>query len=164
MVLSSKARSHCKTPGEVHRSLCDRVRNDKLKTEQSIIKFCKERPDTIKDFTAHFVDLSDKLTGNADELHRSTSDAPAHSHLEPLAKDVYPDEVHQLLIEGMKTYASCIAKNHMAMDSNPSEWHLTRLCLSSGFRSYKDHLALFNIITTSSQMSYWQEMTINIPM
>jgi hypothetical protein len=38
------------------------------------------------------------------------------------------------------------------------------LCLSSGFRSSKDELALFNIITASSQMSYWQEMTINIPM
>jgi hypothetical protein len=164
MVLSSKARSHTKDPGEVHRSLCDRFRNNKLKTEQSIMGFCKELPDTINHFKVHFVDLADKLTNNVDDLHGSTSDVPTYSQVEPLAKDVYPGEVHQLLLRGIKIYASCIPEIHMAMDSNPSQSHLTRLCLSSGFRSFEDQLALFNIITASSQMSYWQEMTIHIPM
>ncbi|KNG45787.1 S8 family Peptidase [Stemphylium lycopersici] len=164
MVSSSKAFSQRKeSPEEVYRDLCDRFQKDQVKTQQSIIKFCKARPSKIKPFEDYFVDLSNKLSKNVDDLHGSANDSNAYSHIAPLARDVYPDEVHQLLLDGIRRYSSCVNEVHKDTSSNPSELHITRLCLSSGFRSSKDQLALFDVITASSQMSYWQEMTINIP-
>jgi hypothetical protein len=165
MVSSSKASSHRKeSPNEVYRNLRDRFQNDQVKTQQSIIKFCRTRPSTIKRFEEHFVDLANKLSKNVDDLYGSTIDSNAYSHIEPLVRDVYPDKVHQLLLDGIKRYSSCEKEAHEDAGPNPSKLHITRLCLSSGFRSSKDQLALFDIIMASSQMSYWQEMTINIPM
>jgi len=165
MVSSSKAFSPRKeSPSEVYKNLCDNFQKDRVKTEQSIIKFCKEQPSTIKRFQDPFFDLANKLSENVDDLHGSTTDSNAYSHIEPLARDVYPNEVHQLLLDGIKRNSSCEKEAHMDAGSDPSKLHITRLCLSSGFRSSKDQSALFNIITASSQMSYWQEMAINIPM
>jgi hypothetical protein len=146
----------------VYETLCNRFQNGRAKIEQSITKFCKQRPTavTITHFQDRFAELAEKLTGNADD-YGSTIDANTYSHIEPLARDVYPDEVHQLLLDGIKRYSSCEQEKHMG--SNPSKLHVTRLCLSSGYRA-KDQLALFNIITALSQMSYWQEMAINVPM
>jgi hypothetical protein len=165
MVSSSKAFSHRKeSPGEVYRNLRDSFEKNQVKTQQSIDKFCKARPSNIKRFEDDFVDLANKLSKNVDHLDGPTIDSNAYSHIEPLARNVYPDEVHQLLLRGIERYSSCEMEAHKDAGSNPSELHITRLCLSSGFRSSEDQLALFDIITASSQMSYWQEMTINIPM
>ena len=134
--------------------------------QQSITKFCKERPDTIKPFQSRFIKLSDKLTKNAQELQGTTTDIGAYSHLRPLARDVYPDEVHKLLLDGVKSHASCVQEFHVTpvlKDLIENDWHLTRLCLNSGFRS-ESGLALFNIITATSKMTYWQEMAVSVPM
>ncbi|KAH8707478.1 S8 family peptidase [Phaeosphaeriaceae sp. PMI808] len=165
-VSTSKTRCHCKKdPREVYETLCNRFQNDRAKIEQSITKFCKQRPTTITitHFQDRFAELAEKLTRNADDLHGSTVDANTYSHIEPLARDVYPDEVHQLLLDGIKRYSSCEQEKHTGSGSNPSKLHVTRLCLSSGYRAPKDQLALFNIITALSQMLYWQEMTIDVP-
>lgn len=133
---------------------------------QSIAMFCKERPDVIKPFQERFTELSDKLTRNAQELQGSSNDIAAISHLKPLARDVYPDEVNKLLLAGVKSNASCVKNNHVTPahdDSTGTDWHLTWLCLNSGFRS-KDQLALFDIITATSEMAYWQEIAISVPM
>ena len=133
---------------------------------QSIAMFCKERPDAIKPFQERFVELSDKLMRNAQELQGPSTDIAAISHLRPLAKDVYPDEVIRLLLAGVKSNASCVKNNHVTPvldDSTENNWHLTWLCLNSGYRS-KDHFALFNVVTATSEMAYWQEMGISVPM
>ncbi|EUC41826.1 hypothetical protein COCMIDRAFT_40035 [Bipolaris oryzae ATCC 44560] len=136
---------------------------DQVKTQQSIIKFCKARPSTIKPFQDHFINLANKLSKNDDDFDGSNIDSNPFGHIEPPAKDVYPGEVHQLLLDRIEKYSSCGKKIHKDAGSNPSKLHITRLCLSSGFRFSKDQLALFDIITALSQMSSWQEMTINIP-
>jgi hypothetical protein len=148
----------------VYRNLRDRFQKEQVKTQHSIVKFCKARPSTIKRFEDHFVDLANKLSKNVDDLHDPTVDSNAYSHIESLARDVYPDEVHQLLLDGIRKYSSCVKEAHKDASTDPSALHITRLCLSSGFRSSKDQLALFDIIMASSQMSYWQEMAINVPM
>jgi hypothetical protein len=141
---------------------------EKLKNQaaQSIIKFCKEPPDTIKPFQSRFIKLSDKLTKNDEELQGTTNDIGSYSHLKPLARDVYPNEVHKLLLDGVKNHASCVQGYHIEPALNniaQNDWHPTRLCLNSGFRS-KNQLALFNIITATPKMTYWQEIAINIPL
>lgn len=68
---------------------------------------------------------------NAQELQGTTTDIGAYSHLRPLARDVYPDEVHKLLLDGVKSHASCVQEYHMTpvlKDSTENDWHLTRLC------------------------------------
>jgi hypothetical protein len=156
------------SPQELRDVLVQLFKTGKLKdhVQQSITKFCKERPNTIEPFQSRFIKLSDKLMKNAQELRGTTTDIGVYSHLRPLARDVYPDEVHKLLLHGVKSHASCVQKYHVTpvlKDSTENEWHLTRLCLNSGFRS-KNQLANFNIITATSKMTYWQEMAISVPM
>ena len=128
---------------------------------QSIEKFCKAKPDTIKPFRSRFIVLSDELTKNAQALQGTGTDIAAYSHLKPLAKDVYPDKVNKLLLDGVRSSASCVPKYHGTPIEN--DMHLTRLCLNSGFR-LENQLALFNIITAISKMAYWQELAISVPM
>ena len=127
---------------------------------QSIEKFCQEKPDTIKLIQSRFILLSDELTKNAQTLQGTSIDTAAYSHLRPLAKDVYPDEVNKLLLHGVRSSASCMPEYHRTPIEN--DMHHTRLCLNSGFR-FKDQLALFNVITATSKMTYWQELAISVP-
>ncbi|CZR61671.1 uncharacterized protein PAC_11568 [Phialocephala subalpina] len=155
-----------KNPQELRNLLGQMFKAEKSKDRaQSIAKFCTEPPDSIKPFQSRFIELSDKLMKNAQEVQGTSTDIAAYSHLKPLARDVYPDEVNKLLLDGVKNNASCMQNNHMTpvlKDSTENNWHPTRLCLNSGFRS-KNHLALFNIITATSEMAYWQEMAISVP-
>lgn len=154
-----------KSPQELRDILVQLFKTEKLKikAQQSITKFCKERPDTIEPFQSRFVKLSDKLMKNAQELQGTSTDSGAYSHLKPLARDVYPDKVHKLLLDAVKSHASCVQEFHVTPKDSTENWHLTRLCLNSGFRS-ENELALFNIITATSEMTYWQEMGISVPM
>lgn len=129
--------------------------------EQSIEAFCKAKPDIIRPFQSRFIVLSDELTKNAQALQGTGTDIAAYSHLKPLAKDVYPDRVNRLLLNGVRSSASCVSKYHGTPTEN--DMHLTRLCLNSGFR-LENQLALFNIITATSKMAYWQELAISVPM
>lgn len=125
---------------------------------QSIQEFCKAKPDTIMTFRSRFIVLSDEL---AQTLQGMGTDIAAYSHLKPLAKDVYPDKVNKLLLDGVRSSASCVPKYHGTPTEN--DMHLTRLCLNSGFR-LENQLALFNIVTATSKMAYWQELAISVPM
>lgn len=123
---------------------------------QAIEKFCKASPDTIRPFQSGFVILSDKPTKNAQAMQGTGTDIAAYSHLKPLAKDVYPDEINKLLLDGVRNSASCV----------PNSWNANR-------ERYASHQALsqfrfsipklngpFNIITATSKMACWQEMAI----
>jgi hypothetical protein len=135
---------------------------EKLKDRmQSIEKFCKEKPDTVKPFQSRFIVLSDGLTKNSEALHSTGTDMAAYSHLRPLAKDVYSEEVNKLLLDGVRSSASCVQKYH----GMPTEddMHLTMLCLNSSFR-FTNQLACFNIISATSKMAYWQELAISVPL
>ncbi|KIW24023.1 uncharacterized protein PV07_09762 [Cladophialophora immunda] len=156
-----------KSPQELRDVLVQlfKVEDSKDRVRQSITKFCKERPGTIEPFLSRFIELSDRLTKNARELQGTTADFDAYSHLRPLARDLYPDGVHKLLLNGVKSHASCVQEYHVMPvleGSTENDWHLTRLCLNSGFRS-KNQLALFNIIIATSKMTYWQEVAISVP-
>ncbi|KAF7503910.1 hypothetical protein GJ744_002991 [Endocarpon pusillum] len=148
-------------PHELRDLLRQMFKTEKSKDRvQSIDKFCKEKPDTIKPFQSRFIVLSDKLTKNAQALQGTGTYIAAYSHLRPLAKDVYPDTVNKLLLDWVKSSASCVQNDHGTPIEN--DMHLTRLCLNSGFR-FKNQLALFNIITATSKMAYWQELAIGVP-
>jgi DNA phosphorothioation-dependent restriction protein DptG len=125
-----------KGPSEVHKLLVQLFEAKKLQNqiEQSIIRFCKERPATVEPIQSRFSKLADILIKNEKELHGTTTDISAYSHLRPLPRDVYPDEVHKLLLDGVKSQASCV-QHHLTSESKHSAeavWHLTRLSLDSG--------------------------------
>lgn len=146
----------------MHNLLVQMFKTEKSKDrEQSIEAFCKAKPDTIRPFQSRFIVLSDELTKNAQALQGTGTDIAAYSHLKPLAKDVYPDKVNKLLLNGVRSSASCVSNYHGTPTEN--DMHLTRLCLNSGFR-LENQLALFNIVTATSKMAYWQELAISVPM
>lgn len=166
MLLTPRYHPHTtESPQELHGLLTQMFKTKSSKDhEQSIQKFCKERPNTIKPFQSRFITLSDELIKNTKALQNTGSDIAAYDHLRPLPKDVYPDKINQLLFDGVKRSASCVQAYH-AGDGTLLEdvMHSTRLCLNSGFR-FKNQVALFNIITATSKMVYWQELAICIPM
>ncbi|MCJ1470420.1 hypothetical protein MMC07_009065 [Pseudocyphellaria aurata] len=147
-----------KTPQEL-RDILDQIQKSK-DCLQSIEKFFKAKPDTIRPFQSRFIVLSDELTKHAQALQGTGTDDAACSHLKPLAKDVYPDKVNKLLLDGVRSIASCMPKYHRT--PTETDTHLTRLCLNSGFR-LENQLAVFNVITTTSKMAYWQELAISVP-
>ncbi|EFZ03996.2 peptidase [Metarhizium robertsii ARSEF 23] len=133
--------------------------------QRSITKFCKERAETIKPYQLRFVQLSDKLLKNAQEIGCSVNDSGPYLHLRPLGHDVYPDDVYKLLLQGTKSLATCAHQYHNApalSGFTGDDWHLTMLCLNSGIRS-ENKRAIFNIITATPEMVYWQEMGVTVP-
>jgi len=153
-----------KSPQELRDILGQMYKGEKSNDHvQSLQKFCKEKPNTIEPFHSRFIAMSDKLEKNAQALLDTSTgaDISIYSHLRPLAKDMYPDMVNKLLLDGVKSSALCVQEYHESPIE--TDMHLTWLCLNSGFRS-KSHLALFNIITAMPTMAYWQELAIRIPM
>jgi hypothetical protein len=140
-------------------------KKSKEKVQDSIARFCIEKLNTIIPFHKRVVKLSTELTGTQD-WHNATTTVGASTANGPPDRDIYPNAVHRLLLDGIRDYALCVhphdgSRKHKLLKEN--SWHLTRLCLGSGFRS-KDQLALFNIVSSTSQMAYWQECAISIPM
>ncbi|KAH8812803.1 S8 family peptidase [Xylogone sp. PMI_703] len=155
-----------KNPQELHDDLTQlfKTKSSRDRVQKSITEFCKKPPDTIKPFQSRFAQLFEKLK-NTREPQDASTDITNHSHSKPLPRDVYPNEVHRMLLDALKSYGSCKPKLHVTpvpKDPTENDWHLTRLCLNSGFRSGNE-LALFDIITATSEMAYWQEMTISVP-
>ncbi|KAK9443467.1 S8 family Peptidase [Metarhizium brunneum] len=166
-VLSTATIHSSESPQELRDALIQLCKKEQFRdgVQRSINKFCKERADTMKPYQLRFVQLSDKLSKNAQEIDGSGNDAGLYLHLRPFGRDVYPDDVHKLLLHGMTKLATCAQQYHNApalSDFTGADWHLTRLCLNSGFRS-EDKRALFNIITATSEMVYWQEMGVTVP-
>lgn len=151
-----------KSPQELRDLLGRKFKTQKSKDSvPSIEKFCKAKPDTIRAFELRFIVLSEELEKNTQPLQGTGTDIAFYSHLKPLAKYVYPDKVNELLLDGVRSTASCVPEYHGTPTEN--DMHLTRLCLNSGFR-LENQLALFNIITATSEMAYWQELAISVPM
>ncbi|KAI1843016.1 hypothetical protein JX266_010869 [Neoarthrinium moseri] len=163
-----KARAHLisKSPQDLRDSLVQLFQSVDLRqrAQASIGRFCREKPDKIRPFQARFIKLSNSLMKNAQSLHGSNFETHEDSYLTPLARDTFPNEVHKLLFDGVKSHSSCVQQIHVTpvfKDTRDDGWHRTRLCLNSGFL-LDNQSALFNIITATSNMDYWQEMAINI--
>ncbi|GAW27213.1 putative S8 family [Rosellinia necatrix] len=149
-----------KSPYELWSAL---VHRPDLQTQLSVTKFCKERPNIIEPFGSRFADFLGMLTKNI----TGSQHALVHSaaYLPPPPKDEYPDQVHKLLLDGVKRYAACIMEDHVGPElqgTAKANWHITRLCLESGFCS-EDQRVLFKLITTASKMTHWQELAFRIP-
>ncbi|KAI0902730.1 hypothetical protein F4823DRAFT_621046 [Ustulina deusta] len=135
----------------------------KRQVQQSVTTFCKERPSIIRPFESRFAHLSDLLTKNILRSQRTLTDAAAYSL--PPPRDVYPDQVHKLFLDGVKSHAACMLEGHAGpgpQGTAKTNWHITRLCLESGFLS-EDQRVLFKIVTTTSKMTYWQELAFRVP-
>lgn len=137
----------------------DQVLKDRV--QRSIVKFCKESTEVIEPFQGRFIRLSNALM-NIEEVEEAASVFSSGLHVRPPDRDIYPNEVHGLLYEGIKSHTLCVPNYHRASVASASNWHSTRLCLSSGYRS-EGQLTLFNIITATSGMTYWHEMAVTIP-
>jgi hypothetical protein len=159
------------SPQELSDALVKLMKTGKSKdtAHDAVTKFCEQRPEAIMPFHTRFTELSDQLTKNAKVLQGGIYDIDVALHLQPLPRDVYPIEVHQLLLDLIKKHAACVQGIHSSqMESTETNWHLTGLCLKSGFRSdhptHPGQLALFNVIAASWEMNYWQEMAVGVPM
>jgi hypothetical protein len=133
--------------------------------DQAITAFCRERLPVIRAIQSRFVALSDHLEKNIQDLSQASTDMTLISHLEPTANEVYPDNVNQMLLAGVKSSTSCVWDYHATPDLDVSsryEWHSARLCLSSGVR-VDEQLARFNIIVGTWDMAYWQEVALGVP-
>ncbi|KAI1132236.1 S8 family peptidase [Nemania abortiva] len=153
-----------KGPSELWDTLIYLFRNDKRRMEQSVTRFCRERSDVIEGFEKRFTVLLDLLTKNTMQSQRTLTDTAAYSL--PPPRDVYPDKVHKLLLNGVKSHASCMLEGHVGLElqgTAKTNWHITRLCLESGF-CLEDHRVLFKVVTTASKISHWQELAFRIPM
>ncbi|KAK5635063.1 hypothetical protein RRF57_010775 [Xylaria bambusicola] len=155
-----------KGPRELRRTLIHLFQNEasKRRVRQSVTKFCKERPYVIQPFESRFTYLSDLLTKNWVESQSNLTGTAAHSL--PPPRDVYPNQVHKLLIDGVQSHAACMREGHagpgLQATAKPN-WHITRLCLESGFRT-EDKRVLFKVVTATSKMTHWQEFAFRVPM
>ncbi|KAI0534378.1 S8 family peptidase [Xylaria digitata] len=125
-------------------------KGSKLQLYKSVTKFCQEPPCIVRPFESRFTQLSDLLKKNIPKSHRDLTDTADYSS--PPPTDVYPDQVHKLLLDGVKNHSICM----------PEDWYITKLCLESGFRS-EDQRVLFRIVTTTWKMTHWQELSFKIP-
>ncbi|KAI8630893.1 S8 family peptidase [Xylariaceae sp. FL1651] len=154
-----------KNPQELQRTLIHLFQNEasKRRVHQSVTRFCKERPYVIQPYESRFTNLSDLLMKNSTESQRPLADTAIYSP--PPPRDVYPDQVHKLLLDGVKSHAACVLESHGGpglQGMAKTNWHITRLCLESGFCS-DDHRVLFKVVTTTSKMTHWQELAFRIP-
>ncbi|KAI0405910.1 S8 family peptidase [Xylaria palmicola] len=154
-----------KGPRELRSTLIQLFQNKvfKHRVEQSVTRFCQEQPYVIQPFESRFTYLSDLLKKNIMESQRTFTDAAAYS--QPPPKDLYPGQVHKLLLDGVKSHATCMLERHVGpglQGTAETNWHITRLCLESGFCS-DDQRVLFKVVTTTSNMTHWQELAFRIP-
>ncbi|KAI0441003.1 S8 family peptidase [Xylaria telfairii] len=148
-----------KNPQELRRTLGHLLQTEesKRRVQQSVTIFCKERPDVIRHFESSFANIWGLLEKNIS--------GPQHTLTEPPQRDQYPDQVHGLLLDGVKRLAACIPGRHAMPEPQGTEetsWHITKLCLESGFRS-DDQRVLFKIVTATSRLTHWQELAFELP-
>ncbi|KAI0515128.1 S8 family peptidase [Xylaria bambusicola] len=155
-----------KGPQELRRTLIRLFQNEesKRRVRQSVTKFCKERPNVIQPFASRFTYLSDLLSKNSVESQWNLTGTATHSS--PPPRDVYPDQVNKLLIDGVQSHATCMREGHVGSGLQATaspNWHTTKLCLESGFCT-EDKRVLFKVVTATSRMTHWQEFAFRVPM
>ncbi|GAW14126.1 hypothetical protein ANO14919_035200 [Xylariales sp. No.14919] len=137
----------------------------KKSMRQSVTKFCKEKPKIILPFESRFTDLYNRLEKKNSAGSQYTLNGTA-AHSSPPPQDVYPDQVHKLLLDGVRSHATCIPGGHGEPELQGTaitNWHITKLCLDSGFCS-EGQRVLFKVVTTTSKMTHWQELAFRVPM
>ncbi|KAI1742163.1 S8 family peptidase [Xylaria scruposa] len=102
-----------KDPQELRRILTHLFQNEasKRRVQRSVTRFCKERPHVIQPFASRFTYLSDLLMKNIIESQHTLTDTAAYS--QPPLRDVYPDQIHKLLLDGVKSHAACVLESHV---------------------------------------------------
>lgn len=153
-------------PQEMRAALLQTFARQDLKSQaiKSVTRFCKERPIVLKPFEKRFVRLCTILS-DVCELEDTTTAIDGESRTKPPKEDVYADDIHKLFFDGIKRHTLCMPTYHkVAYSGTASEdyWHITRLCLNSGYLS-DDQAPLFHIITATSEMSVAGPRCVTIP-
>lgn len=129
----------------------------------SIATFCRKDPVTLLPFHERFVRLADMLAQGR-ELQDATDVAGTNQYRGPPVQDVYSNEIHNTLLQGIKSQFVCVEELHqkpMPEGLENGSWHVTHLCLASGVR-HRDQEIQFDIVTANASMTYWQEIAITL--
>jgi hypothetical protein len=126
----------------------------------SIGKFLYQKPSLIKPYQQRLEILSTKL--NQIDQNSTDQTTAYDQHLKPRDEDVYPDHVNRYLVDVLKKHSICHPASHAAR-SQDMKWHHTRICLSNGVLA-KKQFAQVEIIIAAKGMTFWQEISLCVPL